>query len=88
MKGKLKVGILFGGQSAEHEVSLQSARSIIENLDRDRYDIFPIGIDRKGSWHFLKVDPFLLSLKQNRLPSFKRDDPHFPVITQKVSAKD
>jgi len=47
---KLKVAVVFGGRSAEHEVSLQSARNVIESLDRDRYEPILIGIDREGRW--------------------------------------
>jgi D-alanine-D-alanine ligase len=44
------MAILFGGRSAEHEVSLQSARNVIEAIDKDRYETVLIGIDRKGGW--------------------------------------
>lgn len=47
---KLRVGVLFGGKSAEHEVSLQSARSIIDALDPDKYEVVMIGIDKQGRW--------------------------------------
>ncbi|MFA6540264.1 MAG: D-alanine--D-alanine ligase family protein [Bacteroidota bacterium] len=47
---KLKIGILFGGRSAEHEVSLVSAASIIHALDKNKYDVFPIGISKEGRW--------------------------------------
>jgi D-alanine-D-alanine ligase len=49
-KSKIKVGILFGGRSAEHEVSLVSAASIISALDKKKYDIIPIGITPEGKW--------------------------------------
>ncbi len=47
---KIKVGVLFGGRSAEHEVSLVSAASIIKALDQSKYDIIPIGISKEGRW--------------------------------------
>ena len=47
---KIKVGILFGGKSVEHEVSLQSARNVIEAIDRDKFDIVLIGINKDGQW--------------------------------------
>ncbi len=50
MTQKLRVGVLFGGQSGEHEVSLVSASAVIENLDRDKYDVVPIGITKAGRW--------------------------------------
>lgn len=52
MKKKLKIGVLFGGKSAEHEVSLQSAKNIINALDKNKYQIFSIKIDKKGKFNF------------------------------------
>ncbi len=49
-KRKLKVGILFGGKSGEHEVSFCSASSIIEAMDREKYEVVPIGITKSGCW--------------------------------------
>lgn len=53
--GKIRVAILYGGRSSEHEVSLNSATNVIMNLDRDRFEVVPIGIARDGSW-FLGED--------------------------------
>jgi D-alanine-D-alanine ligase len=47
---KLRVGILFGGRSGEHEVSLRSARSILAAIDRKKYDIVELGITKQGRW--------------------------------------
>ncbi len=47
---KIRVGILFGGRSGEHEVSLLSAASVLQAIDRSRYDIVPIGITKEGRW--------------------------------------
>jgi len=47
---KLKIGVIFGGRSSEHEVSLVSARSVIENLDNSRYQAVPIRISKRGEW--------------------------------------
>ena len=52
MKKKLRVAILFGGKSAEHEISLISARNIVEAMDKDKYDVVSIGIDKQGRWFF------------------------------------
>jgi D-alanine-D-alanine ligase len=49
-KKKLRVGILFGGRSGEHEVSLLSAASILNAIDRTKYDVVPIGITKQGQW--------------------------------------
>lgn len=47
---KLRVGVLFGGRSGEHEVSLISARGIMQAIDRDKYEVVPIGITKEGRW--------------------------------------
>ncbi len=47
---KLRVGILFGGRSGEHEISLRSASSILKAIDRTKYDIVPLAITRTGKW--------------------------------------
>ncbi|MBN1396781.1 MAG: D-alanine--D-alanine ligase [Bacteroidetes bacterium] len=47
---KIRVGIIFGGRSVEHEVSLVSAASVIDALDKNKYDAVPIGIDPTGRW--------------------------------------
>lgn len=49
-KRKLKIGVIFGGRSGEHEVSLNSARSVMRALDPAKYEIVPIGIDKQGRW--------------------------------------
>ncbi len=50
MARKIRVGVLFGGQSSEHEVSLASARSVLRAMDPEKYDIVPIGITKRGVW--------------------------------------
>jgi D-alanine-D-alanine ligase len=61
MKKKLRVAILFGGKSAEHEISLISARNIVEAMDKNKYEVVSIGIDKHGRWFFdeggLLLDP-------------------------------
>jgi D-alanine-D-alanine ligase len=64
---KLKVAILFGGKSVEHEVSLQSAKNVIDALDRDKYEIILIGIDKKGTWHIQDKSNFLLNSSNPKL---------------------
>lgn len=46
-----KLGIIYGGISTEHDVSIMSAKSVIENLDKEKYDIYPIYIDERGTWY-------------------------------------
>jgi len=55
---KRRVGLLYGGRSVEHEVSVASAASILEALDADRYDISVIEVDPSGHWHLHEVDDF------------------------------
>jgi D-alanine-D-alanine ligase len=47
---KLKVGVIFGGRSGEHEVSLVSAKSVMGAIDKGKYEVIPVGITKKGSW--------------------------------------
>ena len=61
MARKLRVGVLFGGRSGEHEVSLMSAASVIEAIDKDKYEVVPIGIAKSGKW--LMSDDVLRVLK-------------------------
>ncbi len=50
MGGKIRVGLIFGGRSGEHEVSLMSASSVHENIDREKFEVVPIGVNREGKW--------------------------------------
>lgn len=59
--GKIRVGLIFGGKSAEHEVSLQSARNIVDALDPDRFEVTLIGIDKQGQWHINDLGDYLLN---------------------------
>lgn len=62
---KQRIGLIFGGRSGEHEVSLASATSILANLDKDKYEIVPIGITHQGSW-LLGTEPTkLLATEQS-----------------------
>lgn len=70
MKRKLRVGVLFGGKSAEHEISLQSAKNIVEALDQRKYEVVLIGIDKDGRW-YLDQRAKLLLYKGAQLPSLR-----------------
>ncbi len=76
MKTKIKVGVIFGGRSAEHEVSLKSAKNIIEAIDKSKYDVVLISIDKKGKWHLNENSHYLLNsndLKEITLPHMDND---------------
>lgn len=74
---KLSIGIVFGGRSGEHEVSIRSAAAVISEIDRDKYDVVPVAVSKEGKW----LDPSaslsilpekarsLLSESVTRLPS-------------------
>ena len=52
---KIKVGVIFGGQSTEHDVSVVSGSSVIKNLNKGKYEIYPIFISKDGEWfHYMK----------------------------------
>jgi len=70
MGKKIKLGVLFGGRSAEHEVSIQSARNIVEALDKGKYEVVLIGIDHAGQWYLNDASRFLLD-SSNALPAFE-----------------
>lgn len=58
MKTRIRVGILFGGQSAEHEVSIQSAKNVLQALDKTKYEPVLIGINKTGKWFSLSESQF------------------------------
>ncbi len=60
-KKKIRVAVLFGGKSAEHEVSIQSAKNVVASLDETKYDVVLVGIDKQGSWHTLPGQSLLTS---------------------------
>jgi D-alanine-D-alanine ligase len=47
---KISVGVIFGGRSGEHDISIRSAKAVIENIDRDKYSVIPIAISEDGRW--------------------------------------
>ncbi len=64
---KINVGLIFGGRSGEHEVSLLSAKSIYEALDKNKYNVFLIGIDKKGHWILGNPANYLLNSNNPKL---------------------
>ena len=66
--GKLRIALLYGGRSAEHPVSVVSARSVMEALDPDRFDVVPIGITRQGAWLVSRTSPLELTAPSGELP--------------------
>lgn len=64
---KLRVGVIFGGRSGEHEVSVRSANAVIEAMDRSKYDVFPIAITKEGKWLSPAEATKLLPLEMKKL---------------------
>lgn len=75
MKKKIRVGILFGGKSAEHEVSLQSARNVADAIDKSKYEVVLLGIDKTGKW-YLNNDSskFLLNSQNPKLIALNKEN--------------
>ena len=67
---KLRIGVVFGGMSTENKVSCVSANSVIKNLNKEKYDIFPIYIDKKGNWFEvtnIDIDEKTLEESENKI---------------------
>ncbi len=89
---KIKLGVIFGGMSTEHDVSIVSATSVIKNLNQEKYEIFPIYIDNNGKWYHyaknieeievLKVGEKLDNIEpiENVLDYLRNLDVAFPVL--------
>jgi D-alanine-D-alanine ligase len=67
--GKVRVAVVFGGRSTEHAVSCASAGLVLSAIDRDRYDVLPIGIATDGRWVLTSGDPARLALSSSSEPS-------------------
>ncbi|HZD01910.1 MAG TPA: D-alanine--D-alanine ligase family protein [Actinomycetes bacterium] len=67
-KRKLRLALVFGGRSAEHAVSVSSARSVIEALDPERFEVVPVGITREGAWMLPRTSLLELSAPEGGLP--------------------
>src|SRR5689334_19622468 len=75
---KLRVAVVFGGRSAEHEISLLSARFVVESLDRDRFEPLLVGIDKGGRW-LLQDEALLLGAARD--PRLVRLNQAMPDVT-------
>jgi D-alanine-D-alanine ligase len=79
MSGRIRVGVIFGGRSVEHEVSLISARSILQQLDPEKYEVLAVGITREGKWVTSPDAGRLLSTglesAEDQVPCFLPGDP-------------
>jgi D-alanine-D-alanine ligase len=71
-KNKINVALLFGGKSAEHEISLRSAKNVMEAIDKNKYNTVLIGIDKQGNWLMNNSKPMLSGLEEN--PSLEQQE--------------
>ena len=74
MKEKIRVAIIFGGKSAEHEISIISAKNVIDAIDKDKYETIPIGIDKDGSWYLNEQSKFILESSNPKLAKINKAD--------------
>ena len=74
MQSKIRVAVLFGGRSAEHEVSLQSARNVVDAIDHEKYETVLIGIDRDGAWFLNEESISLLNSDDPRLITLNKSN--------------
>ena len=85
---KIKIGLIFGGMSTENEVSVMSANSIFQNLDKTKYEVYPIYISKKGDWYryfaqeYIEIDENLRSTEKigNIIEYLQELDVLFPVL--------
>ncbi len=73
---KTRIGIIFGGRSGEHEISIRSAKTVIEQIDKDKYEVIPIAITRQGHW--LNPSESLQQLPENIQESLAESVSKFP----------
>ena len=81
-KRKINVAILFGGKSAEHEVSLQSAKNVIDAIDKEKYNPILIGIDKSGKWLLNDNSRFLLNSENPKLIKLNKSSDSVALIPQ------
>ncbi|HHU11291.1 MAG TPA: D-alanine--D-alanine ligase [Intrasporangiaceae bacterium] len=78
---KIRVAVVFGGRSSEHAVSCSTAASFLTAIDRDRYEVVPIGIAADGRWVTVADDPAPLRLSSQQTPAIDGSGPHVLVPT-------
>ncbi len=82
MAKKIRVGVLFGGKSSEHEVSLQSARNVIDAIDKTKYEVVPIGIDKTGRWFLNEAEKSLPESNKEGLAEVKDQNAYVALVPE------
>jgi len=83
MNRKTRIGILFGGRSAEHEVSVQSAKNILQAINKEKYEVVLIGIDKEGRWRLKKTSELSLLSEGSSISRLNREDEGAVLIPEK-----
>lgn len=84
---KIRVGIIFGGKSTEHEVSLQSAKNVIEALDKSKFEPVLIGIDKTGRWQLTDSANYLLNADNPKLIKINHSNNPVTLIPDQSSTR-
>lgn len=77
---KIRVGVIFGGKSAEHEVSLQSAKNIVDAVDTEKFEVTLLGIDKQGQWHINDVSSYLLHAENPALIALNHSNQNVALV--------
>lgn len=85
MSPKIRVAVIYGGPSAEHEVSVVSARCVLEAIDRDKYEVTPIAITKSGRWTLPAKTPSELSAVPGSLPAADEEGTDITLVRNQLS---
>jgi D-alanine-D-alanine ligase len=83
MNRKIRVAVLFGGRSSEHEVSLQSAKNVIDAIDKSKYEVVPVGIDKQGIWYLNDGASYLLNANNPKTIALNKSQETLAVLPGK-----
>lgn len=87
-KPRPRVAVVFGGRSSEHAISCVTAAGVLSAIDRDRYDVVPIGITTSGRWVLGPEDPASLQITDGRLPQVPGDAGPGVLVPQSTDSRD
>jgi len=87
LKEKIRVAIIFGGKSAEHEISIISAKNVIDAINKEKYEPIPIGIDKDGSWYLNEKSKFILESSNPKLAKINKANEKVALVPTNNSNK-
>jgi D-alanine-D-alanine ligase len=85
LKNKMRVAIIFGGKSAEHEISIISAKNVIDAVNKEKYEPVPIGIDKDGTWYLNDESKFMLESSNPKLAKINKADIQVALVPKNSS---